>query len=316
MPRKARLDVYGTIHHVIARGIELSPIFRDDADRSDFIERLGALVEETKTTLYAWALIPNHFHILLRSGPRGLSHFMRRLLTGYAVRFNRRYKRAGHLFQNRYSSIVCEEDPYFMELIRYIHLNPIMAHIVKTMEELDFYRFTGHSVIMGKNHFLWQDTGYVLSWFGSSRESYRSFIKKGIDHDITDLDGGGLIRSSGGRLEASNTKGIDRVLNDQRILGTGDFVEQLLKQKIKQQNISPTEHIHAMEDILRRYCTEAGITIKELQGGSRVMPLPRIRSEIAYALTKELGMSCAEIARQLGVPHVAVSKMMKKENRS
>jgi len=86
MPRKARFDVYGTVHHVIARGIERSSIFRDDTDRLDFIERLGTLVEGTKTTVYAWALIPNHFHILLSSGPHGLPHFMRRLLTGITVR--------------------------------------------------------------------------------------------------------------------------------------------------------------------------------------------------------------------------------------
>jgi REP element-mobilizing transposase RayT len=121
MPRKARLDAYSTLHHVMARGIERSSIFRGDKDRTDFLEHLGSLAEETKTTIYAWALIPNHFHILLRSGKEGLSYFMRRLLTGYAVRFNRKYKRSGHLFQNRYTSIVCEEEPYFMELIRYIH---------------------------------------------------------------------------------------------------------------------------------------------------------------------------------------------------
>jgi len=315
MPLKARLDAYGTLHHVIAKGVERSPIFRDDTDITDFLERLGTLAEETKTTVYAWALIPNHFHILLSSGPHNLPYFMRRLLTGYAIGFNRRHKRAGHLFQNRYTSVVCEEDPYFMELIRYIHLNPFMAHIVDSMEQLDSYRFAGHSVIMGKNYLSWQDTGYVFSWFDSSRKSYRSFIQKSIDHGTTELDRDGLIRSLGERLEASHTKGRDLVLTDQRILGAGDFVEQLLEQKIKQQNISLAERTHAMEDILKRHCKEVGITVRELQGGNSAMPFPRIRSEIAYVLTKEPGMSYAEIARQLGVSHVAVSKMMKKENR-
>jgi putative transposase len=180
MPRKASLDVYGTLHHVMARGIERSTIFRNDHDRQDFIDRLGTCTEQTNTIIYAWALIPNHLHILLRSGPSGLAHFMRRLLTGYAVRFNRRHKRSGHLFQNRYTSIVCEEDPYFMELIRYIHLNPINAHIVKTMEELDVYPWAGHSVIMGKKRLLWQDTDYVLQWFGHSKKSYRTLKEEGL----------------------------------------------------------------------------------------------------------------------------------------
>lgn len=312
MPRKARLDAYNTLQHVMARGIERSLVFRDNHDRMDFLEHLGSLSEEAKTTVYAWALMPNHFHILLRSGPGGLPHFMRRLLTGYAVRFNKRHTRAGHLFQNRYTSIVCEEDPYFMELVRYIHLNPVMAHIVETMEQLDSYRFAGHSVIMGTHHLPWQDTKYVLSWFNASRKSYRSFIQKGIDHGVADLEGGGLIRSLGGRLEASCTQGRDRVLTDQRILGTGDFIEQLLKQKMQKRNISRTEKAHAMENIFRRYCRKAGIAMRALKAGSRAVPIPRIRSEIAYALIKELGLSYAEIARQLGVSHVAVSKMIKR----
>ncbi len=313
MPRKARLDAFNTLHHVMARGIERSLIFRDDHDRMDFLEHLGILSEETKTTVYAWALMPNHFHILLRSGPGGLPHFMRRLLTGYAVRFNKRHARAGHLFQNRYASIVCEEDLYFMELIRYIHLNPVAAHIVETMRQLDSYRFTGHSVIMGTHYLPWQDIGYVLSWFNLSRVSYRSFMQKGIDHGATDLDGGGLLRLLGERLEVSHVHDRDHVLTDQRVLGTGDFVEQLLKQKIQKRNSSPTEQARRIENVLKRYCRKAGITIRALKSGSRAVPIPRIRSEIARVLIRELGLSYTETARLLGVSHVAVSKMIKRE---
>jgi len=71
-------------------------------------------------------------------------------MTGYAVTFNKRHKRSGHLFQNRYKSIVCEEDPYLLELIRYIHLNPLRAGLVKDLKELDKYPWTGHSAILGK----------------------------------------------------------------------------------------------------------------------------------------------------------------------
>jgi putative transposase len=311
MPRKARLDVYGTLHHVMARGIERSTIFRNDHDRQDFIDRLGTCAEQTNTIIYAWALIPNHLHILLRSGHNGLSHFMRRLLTGYATTFNKRHRRSGHLFQNRYTSIVCEEDPYFMELIRYIHLNPINAHIVKTMEELDVYPWSGHSVIMGKKRLLWQDTDYVLQWFGHSKKSYRTFIQKGVEAPVPDLEGGGLVRSSEGQISQGQRE--NPVRADQRILGTGDFVNHLLTRKLKQRNISLMERQQKMDEILRGHCEKAGIALKRLQGGSRAMPIPRIRSEIAHALTKELGIPCAEIARQLGVSHVAVLKMMKRE---
>lgn len=136
MPRKSRIDAAGALHHVIMRGIEHSKIFRDDADRDDFLRRLSLILKDTKTVCYAWALIPNHIHLLLKTGKSSLSLVMRRLLTGYAVSYNRRYKRHAHLFQNRYKSILCQEDSYFLELVRYIHLNPFRAGIVSDMSSL------------------------------------------------------------------------------------------------------------------------------------------------------------------------------------
>lgn len=139
MPRQPRLDIPDLVHHVIVRGIKCDKIFRDDDDRNNFLQRFHTLLTETDTICYAWALIPNHCHLLLR--PRGvpLSSFMRRLLTGYAVTHNKRHNRNGHLFQNRYKSIICEEDTYLLELIRYIHLNPLRAHLVADMDSLDRY---------------------------------------------------------------------------------------------------------------------------------------------------------------------------------
>ena len=106
MPRQARLDAPGTLHHVIIRGIEQRKIVNDDQDRQDFIFRMGTIALETETLIYAWALMTNHAHILLRSSPSGLPRYMRRLLSGYAISYNRRHRRHGYLFQNRYKSIV------------------------------------------------------------------------------------------------------------------------------------------------------------------------------------------------------------------
>ena len=150
MPRQPRLDAPGLLQHVMARGIERRKIFLDDKDRESFLERFANILEETQTQCYAWALIPNHFHLLLRTGPTPLSKVMRRLMTGYAVTFNKRHKRSGHLFQNRYKSVVCEEDAYLLELIRYIHLNPLLASLVQNLQKLDKYPWTGHSAILGR----------------------------------------------------------------------------------------------------------------------------------------------------------------------
>jgi REP element-mobilizing transposase RayT len=102
----------------MVRGIERRPLFREDQDREDFLRRLGALAQAGAMAIYAWALLPNHCHLLLRSGARPLAAVMRSLLTGYAGAFNRRHRRVGHLFQNRYKSTVVEEESYFLELQR------------------------------------------------------------------------------------------------------------------------------------------------------------------------------------------------------
>ena len=129
MPRKARIDAPGALHHIICRGIERRKIFLNDIDRDDFVDRLSMIVSESETLCYAWALIPNHFHLLLKTGNTPIATVMRRLLTGYAVGFNHRHRRYGRLFQNRYKSILCQADPYLLELVRYIHLNPLRAGI-------------------------------------------------------------------------------------------------------------------------------------------------------------------------------------------
>jgi REP element-mobilizing transposase RayT len=143
------------------RGIERRNIFRNDKDREDFLNRLSILLPETKTSCYAWALLTNHAHFLFKTGQVPLATVMRRLLTGYVVSFNRRHKRSGQLFQNRYKSIVCQEDIYLSELVRYIHLNPVRAGIVENVMELNRYLYCGHSALMGKKGHPWQDVDHV-----------------------------------------------------------------------------------------------------------------------------------------------------------
>src|SRR4030067_73270 len=184
MGRQSRLEAPGTLHHVIGRGIEGSKGFRDRGDREDFLDRLAKLCEAKALGVYAWALLDTHFHLLVRSGNQSLSQSMRQLLTGYVVNFNRRHKRYGHLFQNRYKSILCEEDPYLLELTRYIHLNPIRAGIVKTMRELAVYTWAGHGVILGRLKREWQEVDMVLGYVGEKRKEairrYERYVAEGM----------------------------------------------------------------------------------------------------------------------------------------
>ena len=141
-----------TIRHLTdagARVVLLSHLGRPKGKRDASMSlrpvsaRLGELLPETKISCYAWALLPNHAHFLFRTGDVGLSALMRRLLSGYVVSFNRRHRRHGHLFQNRYKSIVCQEDVYLKELVRYIHLNPLRARIVENINKLNRYETKG-----------------------------------------------------------------------------------------------------------------------------------------------------------------------------
>ena len=155
-------------------------------------------------------------------------------MTGYAVSFNRRHRRHGHLFQNRYKSILCQEDVYLKELIRYIHLNPLRAKIVDDLKQLDTYAFCGHSALIGRVKRSWQEVNEVLAWFApkrrQARKRYRSFVEKAIQQGRRkDLTGGGLLRSAGGWLNVKMLREAKMFYkSDERILGDSDFVESVL----------------------------------------------------------------------------------------
>lgn len=318
MPRRARLDAPGTLHHVIVRGIDKKRIFEDDQDREKFVFKLGTLARDTGTAVYAWALLPNHLHILLRSSACGLPRFMRRLLTGYALGFNRRYKRWGHLFQNRYKSIVCEEDAYFKELVRYIHLNPLRAGLVNDLKELNQFVWCGHGVLVGKRKSDWQDQDYVLAWYGrkvgEARAAYRRYIQDGISQGHRpELVGGGLVRSKGGWSQVSSLrKHEDTELGDERVLGSGDFVERVLaeaEERIKTQ-FPPREREKRIREMIESYCLSEGINPGELRFGSRRRKVSAARAVLVGRLVGESGVPLAEAARQLGVTTSAISKIV------
>jgi len=309
MPRRARLDVPGALHHIMVRGINKSTIFNDDQDRTKFLERLEKNIVEARCSIYAWVLMTNHVHLLFKSGGKDISTVMRRLLTWYAMYYNRRYKRTGHLFENRYKSILCDEDNYLLALIRYIHLNPIRARMATTLEELDRYPWSGHSVVMNKRDCSWMDTDYVLLQFNDTkrkaRNAYRQFIQEGLSMGRKpELTGGGLVRSLGGwsHVRSSQKKG-QKTEYDERILGSGAFVTAIFKEaeekqvrqfKIKRSGLT-------IAGIIEKECKTAGISDKELKNGSKRMIVRNVRERIARRGVEELGLTSAEIARNLGV---------------
>jgi len=303
------LDVPGALHHIMVRGINKATIFTDDEDKARFIDRLGLNVTEGKCSVYAWVLMDNHVHLLFKSGKHGISAVMRKLLTWYAQYYNRRHQRTGHLFENRYKSILCDEETYLLALVRYIHLNPLRANIVKTIEELNRYPWSGHRTIIGKAKHPWTNADYVLLRFGRTRLKglieYRKFIREGVGLEKQPvLTGGGLLRSLGGwsQVIAMRRTGKEEE-GDERILGNGDFVHAILKETEDRQlrQLKLKRSGATVRKIIDQECKKAGISPKEVMNGIRRRAVSRLRAVIASRSRAELGISSAEIARYLGV---------------
>ena len=323
MPRRARIDAPGALHHIMARGIEKRDIFYDDFDRDAFVDRLGSILLDTRTDCFAWALMPNHIHLLLRTGDTPISTVMQRLLTGYSVGFNRRHKRHGHVFHNRFKSILCQEETYLLELVRYIHLNPVRAGVVIEYKSLETYAYAGHGIVTGSLRNEWQNTGYILGMFGkktaSAQRRYRNFVKKGLaEGRKPDLVGGGLVRSLGGWTRAGELreKG-NRSKGDERILGDGDFVEEVLNQA---QERMERKYLYLnkgydIEWLIGNVAEIFGINQEEILRSGRYMRRVEARSVLCYWASRELGISTIALSKRLGVSQPTVSQSIRRGER-
>ena len=320
MPRQPRLDAPGALHHVMGRGIERTNLFRTDADRGDFVDRLAQLCLEGSLVVYAWSLLSNHFHLLVRTGRQPISRSMKKLLTGYVVNFNLRHKRSGHLFQNRYKSIICEEDPYLLELARYIHLNPVRAGMVRDVEQLRDYRWSGHSAIMGRVKQQWQDVNTILAFFGKGKkavEKYEEFVKEGaVQGRRPELVGGGLLRSQGGwsQVLSLRRKGI-KVGSDERILGGDEFIQRLMSEaeERERETLRLGRKVPDLQTLAKRITKGEAIEESELRSGMRTREMVRARRLFCQLAIGRMGYPGAEVARFLGVTTSSANRLASSE---
>jgi len=316
MPRQPRLDAPGALHHIIGRGIERTKIFHTVQDREDFLTRLADLCLDGGLIVYAWSLMSNHFHLLARTGRQSISKSMRKLLTGYVVNFNLRHKRYGHLFQNRYKSIICEDDPYLLELTRYIHLNPLRADIVGDMKGLSNYRWTGHSAIMGKVKRDWQDIDTVLGYFGKRRkavEKYEQYVREGVSlGKRPELVGGGLIRSLGGWSQVLflRRKG-GKIASDERVLGRDEFIQRLMSEveEREKETLRLGREVLDLLSLAKRIVRGEGTEELELRSGIRKRGVVRARRLFCQLAVRRMGYPGAEVARFLGVTTSSVNRL-------
>jgi REP-associated tyrosine transposase len=181
MARKPRIEFEGAFYHVITRGNQRQKIFRDKEDFGKYLELLSRYKDLYKYRLYAYVLMNNHVHLLVETGQTPLSKILQGINQSYTGRFNRKYGTVGHLFQGRYKAILCDRDSYLLSLVKYIHLNPVRARLVKTPEE---YQWSSHRTYIKPSGKSIVDEDQVLRLFsedkGMARKLYGEYVGDGI----------------------------------------------------------------------------------------------------------------------------------------
>lgn len=279
MPRGPRIDAPGVAHHVMIRGIERRTIFRDTDDYESFLSRLDVLVPELGFRCFAWALMPNHVHLALQTGPVPLPRLMARLGTAYALRFNQRHRRVGHLFQNRYRSRLVNDDRDLLGLVLYIHRNPLRAGLVDEPGELGRFPWCGHGALSGdRPPRPFEEPGLTLRLFADdlleARRHLSSRMQTAEDTDPTaEL-----------RVEDSSRREDPRERS--------------------------RSSIASMEELIDAVCAAHGLPRSALGPGLRGPHAVAVRAEVACRATRELGVTSRVIARALGVSNATVSRAL------
>jgi hypothetical protein len=249
---------------------------------------------------------------------------MCRLMTGYAVSFNRRYQRQGHLFQNRFKSIVVDDEPYLLGLVRYIHLNPLRAGLVRSVTALARYPWTGHATLMGNVERAFQDTDEILVRFGrrvgNARNQLVEFMSdlKAAKGEERLFKGGGLIRSAGGIGQVLRRSKDEREMYDERILGDGQFVQAMLeKSGIECQPIllNDSKRETQLGSLLNKVCERYMTTPESVRAGNRTSRASKARNLVAFAAERYLGWSGKNLAGKLGVSPSVISRCIRKGER-
>lgn len=275
MARKPRLHYIGAVYHVMVRGNSGQNIFADEEDRYRFYLFLQEGVEKFGHRIHAFCLMNNHVHLAIQVGEKPLSRIMQNLCFRYTQWVNSRQKRVGHLFQGRYKAIVVDADSYLAELVRYIHLNPVRAKILKTPEA---YPWSGHRAYMGLEQLPWLTTELVLLQFAqrlkTARTKYGKFVQYG--------------RDEGHRQE------FHRGTSEGRILGDDTFVEKVYIESEDKEKKSVT-----LDEIIEKVGKVYGLTEEETVSGGKCRHPSEARGMIAYLVREVRGMSLTDLGRRM-----------------
>ena len=309
MPRKRRIVLPGEIHHIMARGIDGRKLFSNDEDYEYFLSLLKRILITGNCRCYAWVLMSNHYHLLLRPFDNTLTQIMRSINGSYARFYNKKYSRHGYLFQDRYKSLATQEYWYLRELIRYIHLNPIRAGIVKNLEELNSYPWCGHAVLMGNKKAVWQAANETLSRFGSTigkgRSAYFEFLSKGTEEEFT----GWNVPTSGADAPGEKI--------DDRVAGEAAFVRQIIDEieKERQFREKMLKQQPKLEDIILQLSKENNVTVQSIYKRGRKNVNSRIRIKLCQRAVLKYGYTISSVASFLGVHSSSVLRMIQRDEK-
>ena len=295
MARPWRIQYEGAYYHVLSRGNERKDIFIDDGDRELFLDTLGEAAERLNLDVFAFVLMDNHYHLLLRTNLRNLSKAMQWLGLTYARRLNNRLKRSGHLFQGRFKSMLVENDAYMMELSCYIHRNPLRAGLVRRLVD---YRWSSYPVYAyGKKGPEWLQTDLILSFFegGNKHQGYREKVQNyaGEESRLWEDFRHGVILGS------------ERFVEKIRSLRAGAVPPKEVPQRRKVlASIDPTEAVRKSSALLGR-------EMEEYSAGNRLRgEVKKDRDVMIYALWKTGLFKNEQIGRLFGISYSAVSHVI------
>lgn len=309
MPRTHRIEFPGRLVHIMSRGIDGMSIFREDADRLYFLRKLESGLQRTGYRCLAWALMDNHYHLLLRMSDLPMSKLMRSLNGAYGRYFNKKYGRTGYLYQDRFRSVVCQDQEYAKELIRYIHLNPLRAGLVDSLSALRTWKWCGHGFLLGEPPMLaLQEQDEVIRRFARIRSvgvaHYLSYLQEGLDTE--DPYAAGWLSDTSAEAHDKSGKGLPSVIGDP------SFVRDAMEKNSKRLSLlrKLRESPEALEELADSICKAHGITREMLRRSGRNNARSAARKEFCIRAYSELQASTTAIAHILNVTLAPVSTMI------
>lgn len=184
VPRVAREKCGNSIYHICVRGNNKQDIFLDNEDREEYLKRVRNYEERYKMQIYAYCLMTNHVHLLIYDNNQDISKFMQGLSLSYVIYFNKKYGRTGHLFQDRFTSVMIKNDMQLMYVSRYIHLNPVRANIVNKARDYKWSSYSAYEAGLDKNNIV--DCTFLLGYFGVNVRESRFLYKKYINNNVSE----------------------------------------------------------------------------------------------------------------------------------